>query len=247
MIAERDTVLLIDKKGKKYMVQCTGSFHTHYGVLDLTELVGKEYGMKVKTHRGDEFIVIKPNFIDYIEKMRKMPQIIQPKDAAMIVAETGLTRGSTVVEAGIGSGGLTVFLAAIISPGTISSYEIRKEFASVAEKNIENFGLDNVRIKLQDIYDGIDEREVDLVVLDLPEPEKVMESAYKALKWGGFICAYTPSLEQMMRFRRRATEFFHIKTIETLVREYEHKKMGTRPRTFMVGHTGFLTFGRKIR
>ncbi|HEC95809.1 MAG TPA: tRNA methyltransferase, partial [Euryarchaeota archaeon] len=88
MISEEDNILLIDKKGKKYMVKCRGKFHSHYGVLDLNEVVGKDYGIKIKTHRGDEFIVLKPTFIDYIEKMRKMPQIIQSKDAAMIVAIT---------------------------------------------------------------------------------------------------------------------------------------------------------------
>lgn len=246
MISEGDTILLIDKKGKKYMVKCAGTFHTHYGTLDLDELVGKEYGTKIKTHKKSQFLAVKPNFIDYTEKMRKMPQIIQPKDAAMIVAETGLNRGCTVVEAGVGSGALTVFLASVILPGVIYSYEIREDFAQVAEKNVKGFGLENVCIKIKDIYEGIDEKSLDLVVLDLPEPEKVVESAHDALTYGGFICAYTPSIEQMMRFRGKAKSFFHLKTVEVLVREYESKKMGTRPRTLMVGHTGFLTFGRKI-
>ncbi len=246
MISKEDNILLIDKKGKKYMVKCKGTFHSHYGVLDLDELAGKDYGIKIKTHRGDEFIVLKPTFIDYIEKMRKMPQIIQPKDAAMIVAVTGLNKGSNVVEAGIGSGALTVFLANTISPGKIYSYEIREDFAKIAEKNIKEFKLDNVFIKIKDIYKGIEEKNVDLVALDLPEPEKVVETAYDSLKYGGFIFAYTPSLEQMLRFRKKARDYFQIKTIECIVRDYESKKLGTRPKTLMIGHTGFLTFGRKI-
>jgi tRNA (adenine57-N1/adenine58-N1)-methyltransferase len=246
MISEEDNILLIDKKGKKYMVKCRGKFHSHYGVLDLDEVVGKDYGIKIKTHRGDEFIVLKPTFIDYIEKMRKMPQIIQPKDAATILAFTGLGRGDKVVEGGIGSGALTIFLANVIYPGKIYSYEIREDFAKIAEKNIKEHKIDNVFIKMKDIYDGIEEKNVDLVALDIPEPEKVVETAYDSLKFGGFIFAYTPSVEQMLRFRGKAKDYFKMKTIECILREYESKKLGTRPKTLMVGHTGFLTFGRKI-
>ena len=246
MITEGENILLIDKKGKKYMIKCKGKFHSHYGILDLDELIGKDYGTKIKTHKGDEFVVLKPNFIDYIEKMRKMPQIIQPKDAAVILAVTGLNRGSNVVEAGIGSGALTIFLANVIYPGKIYCYEVREDFARIAEKNIEEYKLDNVFIKIKDIYDGIEEEDIDLVALDIPEPEKVVKDAYESLKYGGFVFAYTPSLEQMLRFREKAEKYFQIKTMECILREYESRKLGTRPKTLMIGHTGFLTFGRKI-
>jgi len=246
MITEGENILLIDKKGKKYMIKCKGKFHSHYGILDLNELIGKDYGTKIKTHKGDEFVVLKPNFIDYIEKMRKMPQIIQPKDAAVILAVTGLSRGSNVVEAGIGSGALTIFLANVIYPGKIYCYEVREDFARIAEKNIREFKLDNVFIKIKDIYGGIEEEDIDLVALDIPEPEKVVKDAYESLKYGGFVFAYTPSLEQMLRFREKAEKYFQIKTMECILREYESRKLGTRPKTLMLGHTGFLTFGRKI-
>ena len=246
MITEGENILLIDKKGKKYMMKCKGKFHSHYGILDLDELIGKDYGTKIKTHKGDEFVVLKPNFIDYIEKMRKMPQIIQPKDAAVILAVTGLSRGSNVVEAGIGSGALTIFLANVIYPGKIYCYEVREDFARIAEKNIEEYKLDNVFIKIKDIYEGIEEEDIDLVALDIPEPEKVVKDAYESLKYGGFVFAYTPSLEQMLRFREKAEKYFQIKTMECILREYESRKLGTRPKTLMLGHTGFLTFGRKI-
>ncbi|MEA1992944.1 MAG: tRNA (adenine-N1)-methyltransferase [Euryarchaeota archaeon] len=246
MIAKGDRLLLIDKKGKKYMVNCKGEFHTHYGVVDLDDLVGKSYGIRVETHRGEKFTVLKPSFIDYIEKMRRMPQIITPKDAAMVIAETGLSRGHSVVEAGAGSGALTIFLADTVYPGEVHSYEIREDFAEVARENVKGFGLDNVSIKLKDVYKGVDEEDLDLVALDLPEPEKVVKVAYSSLKFGGFIFGYNPSIEQMLRFRKKAGKYFQIKTIECNVREYESKKMGTRPKTLMVGHTGFLTFGRKV-
>ncbi len=246
MISEGDTILLIDKKGKKYMRKCKGEFHSHYGVMNLDDLIGKEYGITAKTHKEERFAVVEPTFIDYIEEMRKMPQIIRPKDAAVILAVTGLSSGCRVVEAGAGSGALTVFLATIVDPGQVYSYEIREDFAQVAEKNINGYGLDNVSIKVKDVYEGIDERNVDLVALDLPEPEKALETAYESLKFGGFVFAYTPSLEQMLRFRKKAKDHFHVRTVESLLREYESKKMGTRPKTLMMGHTGFLTFGRKI-
>jgi tRNA (adenine57-N1/adenine58-N1)-methyltransferase len=242
-----DLVLLIHEKKSFLLRVSENDFHSHFGVVDLSELIGREYGMKVLSHSGYEFTVLKPKFTDFIKKMRKMPQVVQPKDAAQIVAYTGIARGDTVVEGGAGSGALTVFLASVVDPGMVYSYEVREDFLEVARENVSRFGLENVEFKLKDIYEGIGEENVDLVTLDVASPEKVVKHAYNALKIGGYIFSYSPCIEQVSRFCLAAADFrMQIKTIECLVREYEVSKKGTRPKSRMLGHTGFMSFARKI-
>ncbi|MBU6998917.1 MAG: tRNA (adenine-N1)-methyltransferase [Theionarchaea archaeon] len=246
-IAVGDLVLLVHEKKTFLVTVSEREFHTHFGVVDLKDLVGKEYGTGVESHSGQFFAALKPTYIDYIKKMRKMPQVIQPKDAAQILAHTGLSAGDTVVEGGAGSGALTVFLAAVVNPGVVYSYEVREDFLTVAQKNVELFGMKNVLFRIQDIYEGIDEHDVDLVTLDVPSPEKVVDPAYDALKIGGYIFSYSPCIEQVSRFclatRQRRMQ---VKTIECIVREYEVSERGTRPKSRMLGHTGYMSFARKI-
>lgn len=244
-----DRIMLIDKKGKKFMIILgeEETLHTHNGVLDLTEIIGQEPGYEAKTHSGKVFNVVKPTLVDYIAKMKKLPQTIQLKDACQILAVTGLCQGATVVEAGVGSGALTLFLSSVIYPGTITSYEIREDFANLSRKNLEAYGVTNSTIKLQDIYEGIDEKGIDLVALDLPEPELVVPHALEALHPGGHIFSFSPTIDQVIRFNKALyhEDWMEKKTIECITREYEVKKMGTRPKTLMVGHTGYLSFARK--
>jgi len=246
---EGERILLIDEKGKKFILNLgeRSQLHTHGGVIDMEDIVGKEPGYRAMTHKDKEFTVIYPNLIDYIEKMRKLPQTIQPKDAVQIIANTGLHSGQNVIEAGVGSGALALLMCSIVNPGMVTSYELREDFANLSRKNIKEYGITNSLIKLQDIYEGIDEKDVDLVALDLPEPEKVTEHAVGALKAGGHIFSFSPTIEQVIRFHDslRYRDWMEIKTIECIVREYEKRKMGTRPKTLMVGHTGYMTFARK--
>ncbi|MHC1604693.1 MAG: tRNA (adenine-N1)-methyltransferase [Candidatus Methanofastidiosia archaeon] len=249
-IKEGDKILLIDEKGKKFMldIRKREELHTHGGIINLNEIVGKEFGFKARTHLQKEFTVLKPNLVDFIRKMKKLPQIVQLKDACQIIANTGLSRGQNVVEAGAGSGALTLFLATIVYPGQVVSYEIREDFANLAKKNLKEFGIVNASVKMKNIYDGIDEKDIDLVALDLPEPEKVIEHAHKTLKPGGFIFSFSPTIEQVIRFNKALDKrsWIETKTIECITREYETKKMATRPKTLMVGHTGYLSFARKV-
>ncbi len=244
-----DKVLLIDNKGKKFMLDLgeRDELHTHNGIVKLTDILGKEPGFKLITHMNKEFSVLQPTLVDYIQKMKKLPQTIQLKDACQIIANTGLCREQNVVEAGVGSAALTIFLSSIIYPGTITSYEIREDFANLSRKNLEAYGATNSIIKLQNIYDGIDERNIDLVALDLPEPEKVTGHALEALKHGGYIFSFSPTIEQVIRFNQSLDKekWIEIKAIECITREYEVKNMGTRPKTLMLGHTGYMSFARK--
>jgi tRNA (adenine57-N1/adenine58-N1)-methyltransferase len=251
MIEEGSKIILIDEKGRKYFTRAERrQLHTDLGVVDLGQAIGQKPGARLKSHLGREFILLMPKIIDYLQKMKRMPQIMLPKDAAQIVAYTGVGPGDLVVDAGAGSGALAIFLGNLVRPnGRVVSYEIREDFARVAEQNIKMAGLsDVVTIKLKDIYKGIDERDVDLVTLDLPQPELVLPHVEQALKPGGHLAIFSPCVEHVQRLYRELPNFrfTNCKTIECLVREYEVKPGATRPKTRMIAHTGYLTFARHL-
>ncbi|KUH33452.1 tRNA methyltransferase [Thermococcus celericrescens] len=253
MIREGDKVLLIDRRGKRYLVTVSErEFHTDLGILKLGELIGKEYGETIVSHRNEEFRVLKPDINDIIAKMKRGPQIVHPKDAGIILAYAGISPGDTVIEAGVGSGALTIFLANAVGPnGRVISYERREDFARIAQKNIELAGFsDRVTIKLKNIYEGIDEEYADHIVLDLPQPENVLPHAVEVLRPGGYFVAYTPCMNQVHRFFQAFQEykehFYKPRVVEVLVREQEVKKECMRPKTTMLAHTGYITFIRKL-
>ncbi len=235
--------LLIDEKGRKYL---TGEreLHTKYGVVDLS----KENNGIVLSHLGHRFLFFEAGIGDLYEKLPRSGSLILKKDLGAIVANTNLGSGSVVVDAGTGSGALALFLGNIVKPeGAVYTYEKRKEFAALAEKNIKKAGLSRwVKVTVRDITEGIDE-EPDFITLDLNEPWKAIPAAQRALKRGGFICAYTPYIEHARRFSEELKKhnFVDLKTIETIQREMEFRAQGTRPKTTRVGHTGYLTFGRR--
>jgi len=251
MIEEGSRIILIDERGRKYLVRAEQRhLHTDLGVVNLNEAIGQEPGVRLKSHVGKEFVLLLPRITDYLQKMKRMPQIMLPKDAAQIVAYIGVGPGDVVVDAGVGSGALAIFLGNLVRPnGRVVSYEVRGDFAHVAEENIRMAGLsDIVMVKLNDIYEGIDERDVDLVTLDLPQPERVLPHAELALKPGGHLAVFSPCIEHIQRLYAELPKhrFTNYRTIECLVREFEVKPGATRPKTRMIAHTGYLTFARKI-
>ncbi|MCD6189722.1 MAG: tRNA methyltransferase, partial [Thermococcus sp.] len=137
MIKNGDKVVLLDPRGKRYLITVKeGEFHTDLGKINLSELLGKEFGTFIESHKGYQFRVLKPRIVDYIDKMKRGPQIIHPKDAAQIVAFAGVSPEDVIVEAGVGSGALTLFLANIVGPhGKIIGYEVREDFAKLAWRN----------------------------------------------------------------------------------------------------------------
>jgi tRNA (adenine57-N1/adenine58-N1)-methyltransferase len=251
MIEEGSRVILIDERGRKYLVRAERrELHTDLGVIDLGEAIGKEPGVRLKSHVGREFVLLLPRITDYLQKMKRMPQVMLPKDAAQIAAYTGVGPGDAVVDGGVGSGALAIFLGNLVRPnGRVVSYEVREDFARVAEENIRMAGLgDIVTVKLKDIYEGIDESDVDLVTLDLPQPERVLPHAELALKPGGHLAVFSPCIEHIQRLYAELPKhrFTNCRTIECLVREFEVKPGATRPKTRMIAHTGYLTFARRI-
>ncbi len=251
MPAEGEWVLLLHRTGDKYLVRVEDrEFQSSMGVLKLGELRKLQFGQTLKSHLGEEFLVLPPSLPDFFEKLKRAPQVVLPKDAAQVVAHTGVGPGDVVVDGGTGSGWLAIFLGNLVRPdGRVYTYEIREEFARVAEENIRKVGLEKiVTVKRRDIYQGIDEMEVDLVSLDVPEPHRVVAHAEKALKVGGYLVAFTPCVETLQQLYQalRGGRFAELKTIECLVREILVRPGATRPSTEMIAHTSYLTFARRI-
>ncbi|MFQ6051425.1 MAG: tRNA (adenine-N1)-methyltransferase [Candidatus Hydrothermarchaeota archaeon] len=250
-IEEGDFVIIMDSKGRKFLKKIENKvFSTHLGNIDLYSLIGKEYGSTTISSTGNTFFVYKPSLVDFMEKSKKMPQVIYPKDASIIIFYTGIGPNSRVLEAGSGSGSLTMALAYYVRPsGRVYSYEIREQFLEVAKKNVTNAGLlDYVDFKLKDAREGIDEKELDTVILDMPDPWHVFDHAYRALKPSGFLVLYTPTVTQLMKILKQleATNFSSLLIVESLMREYEPNASKLRPKTRMVGHSGYIIFARKI-
>ncbi len=234
-------------KDDKFLIKDSNSdFHTKYGFFKKEDLGGKE-GSKLISNTGKEFTIFNPYFIDLYKKIKRNAQIIPLKDVGLIVSETGINKTSRIIDAGAGSGAVCCFLANIAKE--VTTYEIREDFIEIARHNINFLNLKNIKIKNKDIYEGIDEKNIDVVVLDLPEPWKAIEPAKKALKAGGFLVSYSPSVPQMMDFVNAINKdenFAHVKTSEILEREWEIDGRKVRPRSQQIGHSGFISFARRI-
>ncbi len=252
IIEEGDTVLLLTEKKKKYMVKVARGkkVHTSEGYVDLTELIGKRYGSKIKSNIGSAWTVLKPTILDYVLHYPRLTQIIYPKDLGYIVLMSGVRSGSRVVEAGTGSGVLTTILASYVAPeGKVYSYDVEEKYIENARRNLENLGLhEYVELKYGNVEDGVEEREVDAFILDVPEPWKAVKSAYEALKDSGVFVSISPTIEQVVETVEtlRREGFEDISTVEILLREMRVKKGMTRPVHLMHAHTCYITTARKI-
>jgi len=233
----------MNKYDKFLIKDINKDYHTKHGYFKKEDLKKT----KIKSNTGKEFSVFDPYFVDLYRKIKRDAQIIPLKDIGLIVAETGINKNSKVVDAGAGSGALCCFFANIVKE--VVTYEIREDFIEIVKKNIEFLKLKNIKIKNKNVYDGIDEKDVDLVMLDLPEPWKAINAAKKALKVGGFLVSYSPSIPQTVDFVNEINkdkDFVHVKTSEILEREWEIDGRKVRPRSQQIGHSGFISFVRRI-
>jgi tRNA (adenine57-N1/adenine58-N1)-methyltransferase len=250
-IREGDHILLYLSQRKTYLVKVEAgkSFHTHKGFVKFDDLIGKEYGCAVLSNLGFEFKALKPLLRDFIMKSLRKTQITYPKDIALIIMFSGIGSGSEVVEAGTGTGALTTALAHYVKPqGKVYSYEIREEFLKTAEKNLKRAGLiDFVELKNKDVTMGIDESDVDAVILDLATPWLVIPHAYNALKPCGTIVSFSPTIDQVVKTAEalKGNGFVDMETVECLMRGMQVERGKTRPQTLMTAHTGYITFARK--
>jgi tRNA (adenine57-N1/adenine58-N1)-methyltransferase catalytic subunit len=247
-----DLALLVGLRHKHFIFPLIpgGSFHTHRGILYHDELIGKPWGSQVFSHQGSPFFILQPSLADLLVDLKRSTQIMYPKDIGFILTTMSVGPGQTVLEAGTGSGSMTVALAHAVGPqGHVISYERRPEFQQLARKNLERLGLDaRVDFKLGDIADGISETDVDAVFLDVPNPWDYIRQVRAALKPGGFFCNLVPTFNQVEKllYSLRREHFAFVEVCELLMRYYKAEPTRLRPTDRMIAHTGYLIFARRI-
>lgn len=244
-------LLLLSEKGKKYIVQASGGMEKveGLGVVDTGQLTKAKIGEKVELF-GEKYIVVLPEPSDYIELIKRKTQIILPKDTGYILTKCGIGPGKRVCEIGTGVGGLTIFLAFIVGKtGKVFGYERRKEHIQEAKKNLAVLGLEEiVEFFEQDAGQGISQKELDAVICDVPEPWKIMVHIKEALKPGCWCASYLPTYNQVEKtvLEMEKEGFREIECVELLLRRIVVSENAVRPDFSMLGHTGFLVFGRKM-
>jgi tRNA (adenine57-N1/adenine58-N1)-methyltransferase len=247
-----DRVLLIDAKRRRYLVtlKAGGQFHSHSGYIEHDELIGADEGSTVRSTKGSSYLAIRPTLAEFVLKMPRGAQVIYPKDLGPILLLADIFPGARVLETGVGSGALSMTL--LRAGADVTGYELREDFAARARNNVQAFLGDEVasryRVEVRNSYDGIGLTGLDRVVLDLPEPWHMVKHAEAALRPGGILLAYTPSIAQVMQLRDALDEsaFDLAETLEVLQRSWHVEGQAVRPDHRMVAHTGFLTHARLL-
>jgi tRNA (adenine57-N1/adenine58-N1)-methyltransferase catalytic subunit len=254
-LAAGELVVLTDRKGRRYLVTLEegSEWHSHAGLVLHDALIGAVEGTAVRTNRNMEVVVLRPTREDFVLKMKRGAQVVYPKDQAMIVAEADIRPGCTVVEAGAGSGALTMALLAAVGPtGRVVSFERRDDHARIARRNVARFlghEPDNWELIDGDVVEGLAQLRAHRVVLDLLEPWAVVDAAASALPPGGIVLSYTPTVPQVMRMTETLWadgRFTDVRTSESLVRGWDVDGLAVRPKHRMVAHTAFLTTARRV-
>jgi tRNA (adenine57-N1/adenine58-N1)-methyltransferase len=252
-ISEDSYVLVYRDRRRKWLVRPrdTPRLHTHLGILDVSVLVGKDFGTRVMTTLGDELIVLKPTIEDLVMKFARRTQVIYPKDLGLIALKLGVRSGYRVVETGTGSGAMTALLAYLVQPGgMVYTYDINPEFQENAKRNVQRLGLEGfVSFKTADARTGFQEVGADAGVLDVGDPWEVVSSMKRSLRPSAPMAAVTPTMNQAERLVERMREegFAAVETVEVMLRHLEARVGMTRPSNIMVGHTAYLVFGRSTR
>jgi tRNA (adenine57-N1/adenine58-N1)-methyltransferase len=250
-----ELILLIDKVGRRHRVRLkAGERHSlHSGAIALDDLIGRPEGVIVTTQLGARLLAVRPTFAEQVTGRQRQAQPIYPKDLGAIIVGADLHPGARVVEAGTGTGALTLAaLRAVGREGLVVSYEQREDFLEAARRVIvETVGAvpPNLTLKLGDVYLGVDERDMDRVLLDLPEPWQAVPAARAALRPGGIVFAHCPNVSQVQRFfdcLREVRGFGMLEAIEVLQRGWTVRGRSLRPSHRMVAHTGFLCFARRL-
>ena len=248
-----DRVLLVDSKRRRHMITLEpgGEFHSHTGVLRHDDLIGHDDGTTVRTTLGARLIAVRPTLAEYILEMPRGAQVIYPKDLGPILMLADIFPGARILESGIGSGALTMTLLRAVGPsGHVTGYELRDDFADRARRNVEGLlGPDiPLDVEVRDTYDGIDDDHLDRIVLDLPEPWRVVKHAVATLRPGGILLAYLPTIGQVARLREELADspFGMAQSLEVLQRAWHVDGQSVRPDHRMVAHTGFLTHARLL-
>jgi tRNA (adenine57-N1/adenine58-N1)-methyltransferase len=249
-LADGERVLLIDAKQRRYLLRLREgeSFHTHAGILAHNDIIGRAEGTTVLGSTGRAFLVFRPTLADVVLKMPRGAQVIYPKDLGAILIAADVGPGQRILEAGVGSGALSMTL--LRAGASVIGYELREDFANRAMANVADaLGPEtDYRVEVRDASCGIDERDLDRVILDLPEPWAVIPHAARALRPGGILLAYLPTINQtgLVRAALERHAFALAETVEILRRTWHVEPRSIRPDHRMVAHTGFLTSARLL-
>lgn len=250
-----DRVLLVDQRDRTYLfrLEAGGIFHTHSGTLAHDGVIGADEGSRFETSKGMVIVAFRPRFADFVLKMPRGAQVVYPKDLGPIVTYADVYPGARVLEAGTGSGALTIALCRAVGPeGRVVSYELRDEHRATAVANVEAFfgktpdQLEMRRGDLSGVATTADR--YDRAVLDMPEPWAPLVAVGTVLEAGAVLCAYLPTTIQVQQLvlALPSNGFQHIETFETLKRGWHVTERSVRPDHRMVGHTGFLTIARRV-
>jgi tRNA (adenine57-N1/adenine58-N1)-methyltransferase len=247
-----ERVLLVDPKERRYLLTLVegATFHTHAGIIAHDDIIGGDEGRTITGSTGRLFLVLRPTLSDIVLKMPRGAQVIYPKDLGAILIAADIWPGQRVLEAGVGSGALSMTL--LRAGASVVGYELREDFAERAQANVAAaIGADApYRVEIRDVTQGIDEVGLDRILLDMPEPHEVIPGATAALRPGGILLAYLPTINQTALLRRvlddPSVPFGMSETQEIIRRTWHVEERSVRPDHRMVGHTGFLTTARRL-
>lgn len=253
-LLDGDRVQLTDEKGKMYSfyLQSGGQWHSHKGWINHNDIIGLPEGSTIRSNSGTAYQVMRPLLNDYVLSMPRGATIIYPKDAAVIVGFADIFPGAKVLEAGAGSGGLSISLLRAVGNGELVSYEERADFFENARSNVRNYfgeAPKNWRLVNARVQDGAFNEDFDRVIFDMLAPWDALETAYAALKPGGVLCCYVATTTQLSKVAeaiKSSLRFSEPESFETLLRGWHHEGLAVRPMHAMNAHTGFLLFSRKL-
>ncbi|HYS99674.1 MAG TPA: methyltransferase domain-containing protein [Thermoplasmata archaeon] len=243
-------LILLDERGRKHAVPVDEPMArvAELGTVK-TEKLRASIGRRIEIG-GRRFIVLEPSARDWRESMARGPQTLASKDLAAILYETGVVAGARVLEAGAGSGGLTVALARAVGPqGHVISIDLEEAAIQLARSNAMAAGVEsNIEFRIGDVRQGVADRDLDAVILDIVDPWMAVSSAWEALRPSGSLATFSPNMEQVKETvaAMRGRPFVDVRTIELIEREMEVRDVGVRPSFAPLGHTGYLTFARKV-
>jgi tRNA (adenine57-N1/adenine58-N1)-methyltransferase len=249
-----EAVLFIDRKEREYLrvLRPGGRVHLRGGTIQADHLIGLEEGRIVYTTAPEPFLVVRPTFAQLIPNLPRRAQVIYPKDIGPILLWGDIYSGATVVEVGVGPGALAMALLRAVGPtGKLISYEARAEFAAMAQTNVRQYlgEAPNWTLKVADAFEGIEERGVDRMTIDLAEPWRLLPGAAAALRPGGVLVGYVPTVMQVKQLvdgLRDHGGFALVQSFETLLRFWQVKNLSVRPEHRMVAHTGFIVVARRL-
>ncbi len=256
LLREGDLVLLIDRKARRRMIRLKADavIHSHTGSIPHAQLIGQPEGSRHRTSHGEDILVVRPTLPDYALKMPREATIIYPKDTGAILVFGDIYPGATVIEAGAGSGALTIaLLRAVGEKGRVISYEVRELAAARAARNVADFAPElegRWTLRIGDITEAVLEEQADRMVLDLPEPWAVLPMATQVLRDGGILVSYVPTALQVfqtVQALRESQVFGMVESMEVIMRPWDVSPISIRPAHRMVAHTGFLTIARKLQ